>query len=232
MWIHSFGAKYNTLKINDRYDESPADIPTSEYRYSMIFRKKIGDSLDGTVGGTLTSNSQGHTLSLRDESLFYSGFLLFSKSFENGTNSKWYFGLVIPDRAAGLPIIPGLGLDFETVDKHMQFQLAFPTSAVTYFINEDFRVGVFVSYERKGYSLLDSDVFRNLHGESEYLATRRILVGTYSKHALGSGFWLTLRLAVPTYAKTELDNNEFERVLSLDEDSGVYFSTLLGYRFD
>lgn len=227
-WINSIG--YRRFQFDESHQDLGERLIATEYRYSTLFRSELNENLSIVAGSTLSFRNANLNLSTAREASFLSGFVSFSRKSRPNPSSKWAFGFAFPDRSTKLPILPGIGYEYQKLGSRYLFQLGFPALTLTYMLSDDTRVGATAFYESNSFRLPNDSNLKT--GQRAYLAADRIMVAAFLRQRLAKILFGNLRAGYTAYNSVKFESSDFDEVERIYKDTGLFVQLGLGASFN
>lgn len=227
LWINSFSTRQWFVSSSD-YPGRPS-FRLSQYAYAPLFILNIDEDWKTTFGSHVSVRNANSKFLISRNSLFYSGFLFFSKRFESRENFRISFGIVVPDRSSSIPVIPGVGLDYEDQEKSYQIRLGWPASWWMYRPREDIKAGMFFSYISGAFLLSEDSIFR---ADGLYLAESFFVLGPFLKYNLKDQLWVNASCGYTLARSTYVESASFKKTAVLEKENGWLGSLGISARFN
>lgn len=226
-WMNSLTFRQTHLGIKNKVRGE--EFHPTRVAYTSVFAYRVTDTWSSVAGISIANARADGDLAISSRSLFRTGFLLFSKPIGSRPNATWSIGLVFPDPSARIPVLPAVGLEYETESGRHQFRIAFPTISYGYAPSSTLRYGAFATYDFGAFLLQQESPLQSL---GPYIRQERVLIAGFLKTAVGSGFWTTVSLGGNLWGRTTVMNDRFRVRDTLQTESGIYGQLGLSYRFD
>ncbi len=218
-------------EVDSRVLQRTSKVTPTNTSWTGVFRYKWNDRWTTSSLITLAERSLSRSLVFRREARFATGFLNFTHPLGESGEWRWSWGIGVLDASAGIPFVPGLGLEWETPTKTQFLRLGFP--AIIYAFTsqpEQWRAGVQLQYEGATYHIGEEwDELRSL-GVS-YLAMQRLIAAGFYRRHVGGGTWITATLGATHWSSLRLLDSGFDERSLVGRPRGPYVSVTLAQRF-
>ena len=216
-WVNSLSGRALRLDLGSRIAD------TTKLAFGSVLRISLDARSSLSIGGSLAFRTADDGVQLSSRTAFGTGLLFYSRSFGSNERSRWFAGLVLPDRSGSLFILPAVGFEYVTPSEDWQVVVGWPGSAVSYGPTDRSRIGILTLFEGASYARSTNQT---------YLRSERLVSAFSLKQALYRGLSGQLRLGRTWKGRSFEQNSEFERIRTYKDSAGLYLSVGLSQRFD
>ncbi|GEM_PF-4491048 len=220
-----------TGEVGSRPLVTTSRVTPTNTSWTGIFRHKWSDRWSSSALVTIAERSLSRSLQFRREARFATGFLNFTHPLGESGEWRWSWGIGVLDASAGIPVVPGLGLEWETKARTHFLRLGFPAIIYAYTsMPETWRVGAQLQYEGATYHIGEEwGELRELG--ASYLAMQRLIANGFYRRHIGGGTWITATLGATHWSSMRVLDSHFKERSLLGRPRGPYVAITLAQRF-
>ena len=218
-------------EVNGQSLRTTSKVTPTNTSWTGIFRYKWSDRWSGSALLTLAERNLGRNLDFRREARFLTGFLNFTHPLGESGEWRWLWGIGILDASAGIPAVPGVGLEYENTSRTQSLRLGFPAIIYSFTSSpESWRVGAQLQFEGASYHIGEEWTELRSLGVS-YLAMQRLIAAGFYRRHIGGGTWITATVGATQWSSMRLLDDQFKERSLVGRPRGPYLSVTLAQRF-